>query len=57
VAVKIDPQTGALAGMGSTNAIFEIFRQERVPTSVTDLSGENGGTSESGSGNISEQLF
>jgi len=57
VAVKIDPQTGALAGMGSTNAIFEIFRQERVPTSVTDVSGENGGASEAGSGNISEQLF
>lgn len=57
VTVKIDPKTGALASMGSTNAVFEIFREDRVPTNVAEVSNDLGDNSENGSENISEQLF
>jgi penicillin-binding protein 1A len=32
VTVKIDPETGLLARPNQANAIFELFRQENVPT-------------------------
>ncbi|MDH5613985.1 MAG: peptidase, partial [Gammaproteobacteria bacterium] len=32
VSVRIDPETGLLASPGSTDAIFETFRTENVPT-------------------------
>ncbi len=35
VSVRIDPETGLLAGAGSTKAIFETFRTEYVPKKKT----------------------
>lgn len=35
VSVRIDPETGLLAGAGSTDAIFETFRTEYVPKKKT----------------------
>ena len=37
VSVQIDPQTGLLANPAQTNGIFEIFRQDHVPTEVAPL--------------------
>ena len=43
VNVRIDPQTGLLAGSRQKNAIFEYFREEYVPSQGAD-SLEPGGT-------------
>jgi len=43
-AVRIDPATGLLARPGQRDAIFEYFREERVPTDVAQ--GSNGNTAE-----------
>ena len=59
VSVKIDPQTGQLAGSENRNAIFEIFRAEALPKQSADdvftgTSSESSGAVGSGEG---EQLF
>jgi penicillin-binding protein 1A len=36
VTVRIDPATGLLAGSGQRDAIFETFREDRVPQESTD---------------------
>ena len=36
VTVRIDPKTGRLARQGDSDAIFEIFRQEKAPTTVSE---------------------
>jgi penicillin-binding protein 1A len=36
VTVRIDPATGLLAGSGQTDAIFETFREEYVPSKGSD---------------------
>ena len=36
VTLRIDPKTGRLARQGDNNAIFEIFRQEKAPTTVSE---------------------
>ena len=36
VTVRIDPKTGRLAQQGDKDAIFEIFRQEKAPTTVSE---------------------
>jgi penicillin-binding protein 1A len=36
VTVRIDPATGLLAGSGQTDAIFETFRAENVPSKSSD---------------------
>ena len=36
VTVRIDPATGLLAGSGQTDAIFETFRKENVPSKSSD---------------------
>jgi penicillin-binding protein 1A len=36
VTVRIDPATGLLAGSGQTDAIFETFREEDVPSKSSD---------------------
>lgn len=45
VNVKIDPDTGLLASADQRNAIFEYFREERVPKPANDLKG-NGDTNQ-----------
>jgi len=58
VTVKIDPNTGMLAGPATQDAIFEYFPEDKVPTSTSEVTMENsGGESEGGGGSISEQLF
>ncbi|KEQ13280.1 peptidase [Endozoicomonas montiporae] len=36
VSLRIDPKTGRLARQGDNDAIFEIFRQEKAPTTVSE---------------------
>lgn len=36
VNVRIDPETGQLAHASNPNAIFEVFRLEQAPTSITE---------------------
>ena len=36
VSVRIDPKTGKLARQGDSDAIFEIFRQEKAPRTVSE---------------------
>ena len=36
VTVRIDPKTGRLARQGDKDAIFEIFRREKAPTTVSE---------------------
>ncbi|MDP6189362.1 MAG: penicillin-binding protein 1A, partial [Gammaproteobacteria bacterium] len=38
IAARINKDTGMLAGQGDDNSMFEIFRQERVPTQISPLS-------------------
>jgi penicillin-binding protein 1A len=57
VTVKINPETGALAGVNDKDAIFEIFRAENVPKDSSSVVREIPGGSEDNSGAIPEQLF
>lgn len=41
VSTKIDPETGKLATLGQTNAIFEYFRDDNVPTEVAQQDQED----------------
>lgn len=43
VTVKIDPETGLLARPGQTNAIFEIFRKDAIPTRAAPHIGMDSG--------------
>ena len=55
VSVRIDPVTGLLAAPGQSNAIFEFFREENVPTETAQPI--SNGESDSDSTAIPEQLF
>jgi penicillin-binding protein 1A len=55
VTVRIDPATGLLAGSGQTDAIFETFREENVPSMSSD-SLATGGEAGSADG-AADQLF
>ncbi len=57
VTVKIDPETGMLANIDQTNAIFEVFREENVPTqqAQSDAVIVTGG--EGGEPVVEEELF
>lgn len=66
VQARIDPTTGRLAPPGSSNAVFEIFQADRVPTEASQPSAPNlpslfGGSAPSGDQNGSndslDQLF
>ena len=35
VSAKIDPETGKLAALGQQNAIFEYFRDDNVPSEIS----------------------
>lgn len=55
VTVRIDPATGLLAGSGQTDAIFETFRKENVPSKSSDsLATEGAAGSADGA---ADQLF
>ncbi|HAJ92398.1 MAG TPA: peptidase [Gammaproteobacteria bacterium] len=55
VTVRIDPATGLLAGSGQTDAIFETFREENVPSKSSDSLAAGG---EAGSADgAADQLF
>ena len=55
VTVRIDPATGLLAGSGQTDAIFETFREENVPSKSSDPLA-TGGVAGSADG-ADDQLF
>lgn len=59
VSVRIDPQTGKLAGADNKNAIFEIFRADALPKQSADdvFSGTPTEGSSGGGGGEAEQLF
>lgn len=42
VSAKIDPETGKLAALGQSNAIFEYFRDDNVPSEVSQRSTDFG---------------
>ena len=54
VTVKINPETGELAGSGDTGAVFEIFRAERAPKEKIVPRIPSGGVQDTV---IPEQLF
>jgi penicillin-binding protein 1A len=66
VSIRIDPETGLLAYPGQSNAIFEYFREDNVPTETavpdsanfynSDDSGEEG-SGDSGENSAAEPLF
>jgi penicillin-binding protein 1A len=55
--VRVDPETGLLAAEGQTNAIFETFRTESVPTQTVDTNKPVGLGMEVKQPAIQEQLF
>jgi penicillin-binding protein 1A len=64
VTVRIDPETGLLVGADFPNAIFEIFRADKVPKRLEDETTVSSGTEQGGDAttasepeNIPEQLF
>lgn len=64
VSVRIDPLTGKLANARTTDAIFEYFLEDQVPTETQEVQpalvpGQDGATpaAGSGAGDITEQLF
>ena len=57
VTVRIDPVTGLLAPSGQSDAIFETFRQEQVPTRYSTGSGELDGSGSDAAGETAEPLF
>jgi len=64
VTVRIDPETGLLAGANNPEGIFETFRAENVPqrraeNSATTVIGGDGTTavSQDGGGGVPEELF
>ena len=57
VNVRIDPDTGELANANNPNAIFEVFRIENVPESVSDTKQPDIFLQDTGPGSIPEQLF
>ncbi|MCD8522672.1 MAG: penicillin-binding protein 1A [Saccharospirillaceae bacterium] len=54
VSVRIDPETGLLAAPGQSNAIFEYFREEDVPSQPVKIPPANGSGD---TGLVPEQLF
>ncbi len=56
VTVRIDPNSGLLAGSEQTNVVFETFREGEVPDRISNGSGANGQPSR-GSEGAPEQLF
>jgi penicillin-binding protein 1A len=55
VTVRIDPATGLLAGSGQTDAIFETFREENVPSMSSDSLATGGGAGSADG--AADQLF
>jgi len=57
VTVRIDPETGALAGAGDPDAIFETFRADQVPRQLAEApAAPEPATEQSGEG-VTQQLF
>lgn len=54
VSVRIDPETGLLAAPGQSNAIFEYFREEDVPSQPVKIPSADGSGE---TGLVPEQLF
>lgn len=57
VSVRIDPETGLLAAPGQSNAIFEYFKEEDVPSQPVKLSLPDNNDGSSNTDLVPEQLF
>ena len=57
VTVKIDPESGKLARPGQSNAIFEIFRSEQVPTETAGADSRDGNPFDDSQPTPTEELF
>jgi penicillin-binding protein 1A len=55
VTVRIDPVTGLLAHSGQSDAIFETFRKENVPSQTSDTLTSGG--IPGARGGVTDQLF
>ena len=55
VNVRIDPQTGALAGSRQPDAIFEYFREEHVPRQLHE--DDQGGGTQQGTDDLLRDIF
>ena len=53
VTVRIDPETGEVAGASHEGVVFESFRRERVPPGLAERVSEGG----SGAETVAEELF
>ncbi|MEJ2479278.1 MAG: PBP1A family penicillin-binding protein [Acidihalobacter sp.] len=57
VTVKIDPKTGLLARPGETDAVFETFRQNRVPKADTPSNTAGTEATPQGNSGLTQQLY
>lgn len=57
VTVKIDPKTGLLARPGETDAVFETFRQDRVPKADTPSNTAGTEATPQGNSGLTQQLY
>jgi len=55
--VRIDPETGLLAAPGQSNALFEYFKEEDVPSQPVKLSLPDNNDGSSNTDLVPEQLF
>ncbi len=53
--VRIDPTSGLLAGSGQSDAIFEYFRNENVPTE--SASGDKSAPGKTGTDDLINDIF
>ncbi|MEJ2630390.1 MAG: penicillin-binding protein 1A [Acidihalobacter sp.] len=57
VTVKIDPKTGLLARPGEADAVFETFRQDRVPRADTPRNTAGTEATPQGNSGLTQQLY
>ncbi len=57
VTVRIDPDSGQLAGAGDDNAIFETFYSESAPESLAEATTPTSGSSSGQTEGVTEKLF
>ena len=57
VTVKIDPKTGLLARPGESDAVFETFRQDRVPKADTPSNTSGTEATPQGDRGLTQQLY
>ena len=54
ISVRIDPETGLLAGADTPNAMFEVFREKFAPKKIASSNQSSGSVGEGSGGDIPE---